>query len=174
MDLQGAAAAADAEAGRLGTGAPGDTPAGQGNPLAPPMQLHDPEADKRSAAMMLQGVAATVTAFFPELQYDQATIQAGAEKIAPLMQKPWFQKVFGSSGTAAGKWADEVNAAIFFGGVIMQSVQTVREHRAKKPAASKPTDQGQPKTEQPASQPAAGDDVEQANTGSIFHQPHVA
>lgn len=98
-------------------------------PGAGEAQFEDPLiAAEREAAALLEATAWGVSQLFPELAYRAETKAEGAKKLAPLLLK------YDVAGTLFARWGAEIEAGMFFGGVIFASVKAVKAARAKEKA----------------------------------------
>lgn len=85
---------------------------------AEPAQTAIDPADE--ARQIIDLTAFAVEKFYPVLEYTEVTKAEAAKRLTPLMVK------YNLSGTLLGKWGAEIEAGMFFSGVIIASVQAVR------------------------------------------------
>lgn len=91
---------------------------------AAPRLSHIEEAGK-----IVDLIAWAVEKIFPVLGYREETKKEAAAKLAPLMEK------YNITDTVLGKWGAEIEAGMFFGGLVYASIQAVKtaKETAKEP-----------------------------------------
>lgn len=105
----------------------------------------DAQAEAIEAARLLVELAAAgVSQLWPVLSYDADTREQAAQRLAPLTLRPWFKQHLGGTDLLA-RWAPEIEAGLFFGALVAQSIRTVRADRA----AGKRTAPGAPRDPDP-------------------------
>lgn len=137
QNLEAEAAAVDAgnaEGAQPGAqpGAEGEAKGGEFMPAAEALA-----GAEKEAGTLLELIAAGVHKFFPVLEYTPEVKAEAARRVAPLMLK------YDLAGTFAARWADEIRAGIFFGGLVYGSVQAVRADREQKAKAEAEKNGGQ-------------------------------
>ncbi len=90
-------------------------------PEAQPVPTMTPEEE---ASQIVGLMAFAIEKLFPVLGYTEETKKEGAKRIAPLLVK------YNLQNTLFGKWGAEIEAGMFFGGLIVASVQAVRAAKA--------------------------------------------
>ncbi len=77
-------------------------------------------AEEGEARELVELAAMGVSAMWPVLGYTEETKAKGAQVLAPVFKKYGFKE------TVLGKYRVEIEAGIFFGGLIIGSIQAVR------------------------------------------------
>lgn len=89
------------------------------------------------ASMVVNGAAELTRQFYPFLTYDENVRAQAIAKITPLLEK------YNISMPLLDKWKVELEAGIFFGGVIFGSyvqVQQYKKEQAEKTVSDAPTE----------------------------------
>jgi hypothetical protein len=133
----------------------------QPQPEAPPPGVEDLDEGESALAtgvMLCKLLAATVHQVWPVLSYTDEQMNAGGQVLAPLIKK-YSPAELGF----LGRWGDEITAALFFAGIIAQSVETVRAHKPTRPTDEQKTQgrKGQADSAQQTEEPTATDTVYQ-------------
>lgn len=77
-------------------------------------------AEEGEARELVELAAMGVSAMWPVLGYTEETKAKGAQVLAPVFKKYGFRE------TVLGKYRVEIEAGVFFGGLIIGSIQAVR------------------------------------------------
>lgn len=80
------------------------------------------------ATMAVMGAAELTTSIYPFLQYDETVKAKAIAKITPLLEK------YNVSSPLLNKWKLELEAGLFFGGVIFASYVQVQQFKASQAA----------------------------------------
>jgi len=105
--------------------------AAQGGEAEQPEQAAPSLTPEEDARQIVDLIAWGVEQIFPVLGYKEETKAEGAKRLAPLMVKYNLQQ------TLMGQFGAEIQAGLFFGGVVFASVQVVKKRSEEEQAEHK-------------------------------------
>lgn len=113
----GGLAALQAEAAIVDQGA---APAAAAPAAAAPPPAEVLQSAEKEATAIVELLAAVVKQFFPVLDYQEGVRVEAAKKLGPVLAK------YNPQGSVLGRYKEEIEAGLFFGGLIIGSIRAVR------------------------------------------------